>query len=113
MKKDNYNNAKKCIHARRSSYHTDDYRCRCNINFAGVDEQYGNWQLYRYNPELENPMTVDSKDPTGDYQEFLKGEVRYTSLAQQFPDAAAKLFVQQEEDAKVRRESYKKMAGQA
>ena len=73
----------------------------------------GYWQLYRYNPELENPMTIDSKDPTGDYQEFLKGEVRYTSLAQQFPDAAAKLFVQQEEDAKVRRESYKKMAGQA
>ncbi len=73
----------------------------------------GYWQLYRYNPELENPMTVDSKDPTGDYQEFLKGEVRYTSLAQQFPDAAAKLFVQQEEDAKVRRESYKKLAGQA
>ena len=72
----------------------------------------GYWQLYRYNPELENPMTVDSKDPTGDYQEFLKGEVRYTSLAQQFPDAAAKLFVQQEEDAKVRRESYKKLAGQ-
>ena len=72
----------------------------------------GYWQLYRYNPTLENPMTVDSKDPTGDYQEFLKGEVRYTSLAQQFPDAAAKLFVQQEEDAKVRRESYKKMAAQ-
>ncbi len=73
----------------------------------------GYWQLYRYNPEAENPMTVDSKDPTGDYQEFLKGEVRYTSLAQQFPDAAAKLFVQQEEDARVRRESYKKLAGQA
>ncbi|MBR0267891.1 MAG: pyruvate:ferredoxin (flavodoxin) oxidoreductase [Clostridia bacterium] len=73
----------------------------------------GYWQLYRYNPDLENPMTVDSKDPTGDYQEFLQGEVRYTSLAQQFPDAAAKLFAQQEEDAKVRRDSYKKMAGQA
>ncbi|MBQ8074073.1 MAG: pyruvate:ferredoxin (flavodoxin) oxidoreductase [Clostridia bacterium] len=72
----------------------------------------GYWQLYRYNPTLEHPMTVDSKDPTGDYQEFLKGEVRYTSLAQQFPDAAAKLFVQQEEDAKVRRESYKKLAAQ-
>ena len=73
----------------------------------------GYWQLYRYNPTLENPMTIDSKDPTGDYQEFLKGEVRYTSLAQQFPEAAAKLFVAQEEDARVRRESYKKLAGQA
>jgi len=72
----------------------------------------GYWQLYRYNPELENPMTVDSKDPTGDYQDFLKGEVRYTSLAQQFPDAAAKLFAAQEEDAKVRLATYKKRAGQ-
>ena len=76
----------------------------------------GYWQLYRYNPELaeagKNPMIVDSKDPTGDYQEFLKGEVRYTSLAQQFPDAAAKLFAQQEEDAKERLASYKKMAAQ-
>ena len=72
----------------------------------------GYWQLYRYNPELEHPMTVDSKDPTGDYQEFLKGEVRYTSLAQQFPEAAAKLFVQQEQDAKDRLESYKKLAAQ-
>jgi len=56
---------------------------------------------------------VDSKDPTGDFQAFLDGEVRYTSLKQQFPDAAAKLFVQQEEDAKVRLASYKKLAGQA
>ena len=31
---------------------------------------------------------------------------------QQFPDAAAKLFVQQEEDAKERMASYKKMAAQ-
>ena len=71
----------------------------------------GYWQLYRYNPALENPMTVDSKDPTGDYQEFLKGEVRYTSLAQQFPEAAAKLFKDNEEDAALRLENYKKMAG--
>ncbi len=76
----------------------------------------GYWQLYRYNPALaeqgKNPMTVDSKDPTGDYQEFLKGEVRYTSLAQQFPQAAATLFVQQEEDAKERLASYRKLAAQ-
>jgi pyruvate-ferredoxin/flavodoxin oxidoreductase len=77
----------------------------------------GYWPLYRYNPALaqqgKNPMTIDSKEPTGNYQEFLQGEVRYTALARQFPDAAKTLFAQQEEDAKVRRESYKKMAGQA
>ena len=72
----------------------------------------GYWPLYRFNPDLENPMTIDSKEPTGDYQEFLKGEVRYTSLAKMFPEAAEKLFAQAEEDAKYRREAYKKLAGQ-
>ncbi len=76
----------------------------------------GYWPLYRYNPAKaeagENPMTIDSKEPTESYQDFLKGEVRYTSLAKMFPDAAAKLFEASEEDAKIRRENYKKMAGQ-
>ncbi len=76
----------------------------------------GYWPLYRFNPAKaeagENPMTIDSKEPTGDYQEFLKGEVRYTALAKLFPDAAKTLFAKAEEDAKVRRDSYKKMAGQ-
>ena len=70
----------------------------------------GYWPLYRYNPNNENPMTLDSKEPTGDYQEFLQGEVRYTSLAKQFPEAAKSLFAQQELDAKERRENYKRMA---
>ncbi len=43
----------------------------------------GYWPLYRYNPLLadqgKNPMILDSKDPTESYQDFLKGEVRYTS----------------------------------
>ena len=75
----------------------------------------GYWPLYRYNPAKaeagENPMTIDSKEPTESYQDFLKGEVRYTSLAKMFPDAATKLFEESEEDAKLRRENYKKMAG--
>ena len=74
----------------------------------------GYWPLYRYNPALaqqgKNPMTIDSKEPTGNYQEFLQGEVRYTALARQFPDAAKTLFAQQEEDAKERLESYKRLA---
>ena len=71
----------------------------------------GYWQLYRFNPDLDNPLTVDSKDPTESYQDFIKGENRYASLLRQFPDAAAILFAKAEEDAKKRLESYKKMAG--
>jgi len=72
----------------------------------------GYWPLYRFNPDNEQPMTIDSKEPTGDYQEFIKGEVRYTTLAKMFPEAAEKLFAQAEEDAKYRLASYKKLAGQ-
>ena len=64
----------------------------------------GYWHLFRYNPALEaegkNPFSLDSKAPTGDYQEFLKGEVRYTSLALKNPERAEELFERAEDAAK-------------
>ncbi|MBQ3762739.1 MAG: 4Fe-4S dicluster domain-containing protein, partial [Clostridia bacterium] len=74
--------------------------------------QAGYWQLYRFNPDNEVPMTVDSKAPTASYQDFIKGENRYASLARQFPAEAEKLFAAAEEDAAKRLESYKKLAGE-
>ena len=71
----------------------------------------GYWPLYRYNPELDQPLTIDSKDPTESYQDFIRGETRYQTLLKMFPDAAEKLFAQNEEDAKVRLANYKRMAG--
>ncbi len=75
----------------------------------------GYWQLYRYNPELadqgKNPFTLDSKQPTGSYQEFLANETRYTSLKKSKPEIADKLFAQAEQDAKERLETYKRKAG--
>ena len=75
----------------------------------------GYWDMYRYNPELvgteKNPFALDSKEPTGDFQEFILGEVRYSSLKRSFPDTADALFAKTEADAKARRESYKKLAG--
>ena len=74
----------------------------------------GYWNLFRYNPELadqgKNPLTIDSKDPTESYQDFIKSEVRYASLLKAFPDAADDLFKQSEEDAALRLETLKKMA---
>ena len=75
----------------------------------------GYWQLYRYNPELadkgENPFTLDSKDPTGDYQAFILGETRYASLKKTQPEVAEELFKKTEESSKQRLAGYKKMAG--
>ncbi len=75
----------------------------------------GYWQLYRYNPELaakgENPFSLDSKDPTGDYQAFILGETRYASLKKTQPAVAEELFKKTEESSKERLAGYKKMAG--
>ncbi len=75
----------------------------------------GYWQLYRYNPTLAaeggNPFTLDSKDPTGDYQSFILGETRYASLKKTQPAVAEELFKKTEESSKERLAGYKKMAG--
>ncbi len=74
----------------------------------------GYWQNFRYNPALDaegkNPFTLDSKEPTESFQDFIKSEVRYSSLARQFPDTAAELFEKCEADAKRRLDGYKKLA---
>jgi len=74
----------------------------------------GYWHLYRFNPDLEaegkNPMILDSKEPQWDkFQDFLKGEVRYTSLMKQFPTEAQELFVAAQTNAKWRYDGYKRM----
>ena len=75
----------------------------------------GYWHLYRYNPTLEaegkNPMQLDSKEPQWDkFQDFLRGEVRYTSLLKQFPAEAKELFLAAEDNAKWRYNWYKRMS---
>ena len=76
----------------------------------------GYWHLYRFNPDLaeqgKNPFTLDSKEPDWTkFQDFLKGEVRFASLQKLFPETAGELLSKTEEFAKVRLETYKKLAG--
>ena len=75
----------------------------------------GYWHLYRFNPLLEeegkNPFQLDSREPKWEnFQEFLNGEVRYTSLKKAFPKEAAQLFVAAEKNALWRYNSYLRMA---
>lgn len=69
----------------------------------------GYWQLYRYNPETE-VFSLDSKEPTADFKEFIESENRYASLKRAFPEVADDLFAKCAEDAKRRLEGYKKLA---
>ena len=75
----------------------------------------GYWHLWRYNPALEaegkNPFQLDSKEPDwAGFQDFLKSEVRYSSVMKQYPSEAAELFQAAEDNAKWRYNSYKRLS---
>ena len=70
----------------------------------------GYWNNFRFNPAAEKKFTLDSKAPNMEgYQDFLKGEVRYASLAMKNPERAAKLFAKNEAEAKERYEYLTKL----
>ncbi len=67
----------------------------------------GYWFNFRYNPALaaagQDAFSLDSKAPSFDgYQDFLKGENRYASLAKFNPERAAELFARSEQNAEER-----------
>ena len=68
----------------------------------------GYWQMFRFNPALtaegKNPFSLDSKEPTASYIDFIKSENRYNRLANQFPERAETLFAQAEVNAKAKYE---------
>ncbi|CEH35527.1 pyruvate:ferredoxin (flavodoxin) oxidoreductase [Romboutsia lituseburensis] len=86
-------------------------RAQANIEKA---VKAGYWHLYRYNPTLKvqgkNPFTLDSKEPTESFRDFLLGQVRYAAIAKQFPEIADELFTSAEENANERYNNYKRLA---
>ncbi|MBQ1947251.1 MAG: pyruvate:ferredoxin (flavodoxin) oxidoreductase [Clostridia bacterium] len=64
----------------------------------------GYWHTFRFNPALieegKNPFTLDSKEPSAEYRDFIMNEVRYSSLARKFPERAEELFTEAEKQAK-------------
>ena len=70
----------------------------------------GYWQMFRYNPTLEsNKLSIDSKEPSKDYVDFIKSETRYARLAQSFPERAAELFAKADANAKAKYQRLLKM----
>ena len=63
----------------------------------------GYWNLFRFNPALKaqkkNPFSVDSKEASASYREFIMNEARYSRLTREFPDRAEKLFSEAEENS--------------
>lgn len=68
---------------------------RTGMSHAVVEQRdavlAGYWPLYRYNPSLPEPLTVDYAKPDGQLPEFLDNEDRYADLKMIDPTAAATL----------------------
>jgi pyruvate-ferredoxin/flavodoxin oxidoreductase len=80
----------------------------------GIDMTYGNqeqkkavesghWPLFRFDPRLKeqdkNPLQLDSKAPTLDFEVYAYGENRYRTLKQSKPELAAQLIKLAKKDA--------------
>ncbi|HHX29799.1 MAG TPA: 4Fe-4S dicluster domain-containing protein, partial [Clostridiaceae bacterium] len=77
----------------------------------------GYWHLWRYNPAVlsedagKNAFSLDSKPPKKDYTEFLKQEVRYTSLYKKYtPEEVDGIFARAREAAEERYQNYVRLA---
>ena len=74
----------------------------------------GYWHLYRFDPRRkavgENPFILDSKEPSMPLREFLEREIRFTSLAEAFPEQAEALMVRAVEAATELMRHYQMMA---
>ena len=85
-----------------------------NMRYSQVEAkkavEAGYWPLYRFNPEAEQgkKFTWETKPATSDYVEFIKGEVRYSSLYKTNPAHADELFAKAAADAAERLAFYEK-----
>lgn len=85
----------------------------------GVEEQRkavacGHWPLYRFDPRLtaegKNPLQLDSKEPTLDFEDYAYGENRYLALKKAKPEIAAKLMAEAKADAAARYSMLEKLS---
>jgi pyruvate-ferredoxin/flavodoxin oxidoreductase len=85
----------------------------------GLDQQKlavqsGSWPLLRYNPDLieagQNPLTLDSKDPSIALEDYAYNETRYRTLLQSDEARAEMLMKEAKADIIRRWEYYKQLA---
>ncbi len=76
--------------------------------------QAGYWHNFRFNPaakaEGKPVFSLDSKEPTTSYGDFIRSEVRYSSLTRFKPERAEELFAEAEADAKEKYEHLTRLA---
>ena len=76
--------------------------------------QAGHWPLYRYDPRLamqgQNPLIIESKEPSIPFSQYAYNETRYKMLSQLDEVRAEQLMREAQHDAKSRWTLYQQMA---
>ena len=76
--------------------------------------QSGHWPMYRYDPRLaeqgQNPLIIESKEPTIPISQYAYNETRYKMLTQLDEARAEQLMQEAQHDAKSRWTLYQQMA---
>ena len=74
----------------------------------------GHWPLFRYNPQNaeagNNPLHLDSKEPSIPYRSFIETEIRFNMLWRTDPDVAEKLLEKSQQDVLHRYHFYQQLA---
>jgi pyruvate-ferredoxin/flavodoxin oxidoreductase len=90
------------------------YDLRMGLEQQKLAVASGAWPLYRYNPALivegQNPLSIDSKEPTIPLSKYAYNESRYRMLLQSDEQRAEMLMKQAQKDVSGRWDLYRQMA---
>ncbi|MEW5872404.1 MAG: pyruvate:ferredoxin (flavodoxin) oxidoreductase [Chloroflexota bacterium] len=90
------------------------YDLRKGLDQQKLAVQSGAWSLYRFNPSLielgQNPLSIDSKEPTIPLSQYAYNETRYRMLLQTDEQRAEMLMKKAQKDVKSRWDLYRQMA---
>jgi pyruvate-ferredoxin/flavodoxin oxidoreductase len=66
------------------------------MNYQKMAVNSGSWILFRYDPrkkaEGQNPLTLDSKEPSLPLEDYMYSQTRFSRLKREDPERAAKLL---------------------
>jgi len=84
------------------------------LNQQKLAVQSGFWPLYRFNPDLieqgNNPLIIDSKEPTIPLEDYAYNETRFRMLLQSDEQRAEMLMKAAKHDVERRWDLYRQMA---
>ncbi len=85
-----------------------------NLRQQDLAVNSGHWPLFRYDPRLaeagQNPLHIDSKEPSIPYRDFTSTETRFSMLMRSHPDEAERYLRQAQKQVHSRFHLYEQLA---